>query len=115
LLARDVTLPTSQGDLTMPTIMARSQGKVHVTQADSGGSEELLFRALKVPVVQGTRYAAFPFSRMYTELEHGRLVILGTGQGDKSLFPRAAVAEADALRLREWFAEPDTEVVLSRF
>jgi molecular chaperone HtpG len=115
LLARDVTVPTSQGDLTLPSIVTRSGGKVHVTQADSGGSEELLFRALKVPVVHGTRYASLPFCRAYTEFESGTLVVLGTGQGDKALFSRAALPDEQASALKEWFAEPDTEVVLSRF
>ena len=43
LLCRDVTVPTSQGDLTLPTILARSDGRVSVSQSDGGGFEELLF------------------------------------------------------------------------
>ncbi|MEM9488479.1 MAG: molecular chaperone HtpG, partial [Myxococcota bacterium] len=121
LLARDVTVPTSQGDLPVPAVLERSDGKLHVSQDEDGGFEALLFRALKVPVVRGTRYAALPFCRMYTEQRAGQLVVLGTGTGDRQLFRPASLPAADSERLISWFAPEDdgpyrdVAVVLAHF
>ena len=68
-----------------------------------------------MPVVHGTRYAALPFCRMYTSEQSGRMVLLGTGQGDQELFSPAELSASDAARLREWFSASDTDVVPARF
>jgi molecular chaperone HtpG len=115
LLCDELTVPTSQGDLPVATVLARSGGRLHVSQADRGGFEELLFRALKVPVVQGVRYGALPFCREYAQRRHGRLVMVGTSGGDSELFRREELPEADARRLREWFGGEQAQVVPARF
>jgi molecular chaperone HtpG len=115
LLCDELTVPTSQGDLPVATVLARSDGRLHVSQADRGGFEELLFRALKVPVVQGVRYGALPFCREYTNARHGRLVMVGTSGGDRELFRRQALPEDDARRLQAWFGGDSAQVVPARF
>jgi molecular chaperone HtpG len=115
LLCDELTVPTSQGDLPVATVLARSGGRLHVSQADRGGFEELLFRALKVPVVQGVRYGALPFCREYTTARHGRLVMVGTSGGDKELFRREELPEDDATRLQAWFGGDSAQVVPARF
>ncbi|MEZ4450437.1 MAG: ATP-binding protein [Nannocystaceae bacterium] len=115
LLCDELTLPTSQGDLGVSTILARADGKLHATQADRGGFEELLFRALKVPVIQGTRYGALAFARAYVERRRGRLVVVGTRGGDEQLFTPVEVSPEDRARLREWFGGDEVEVVTARF
>ncbi len=115
LLAEDVTLPTSHGELRVGAILEKSGGKIHVSQAESGGFEELLFRALGVPVVQGVRFAALPFCRHYCEAVRGRLVLLGTGKGDSELFQRAELSAESAALLAAWFGREDVELVPCRF
>jgi molecular chaperone HtpG len=115
LLCDELTVPTSQGDLPVATVLARSGGRLHVSQADRGGFEELLFRALKVPVVQGVRYGALPFCREYAQQRHGRLVMVGTSGGDRELFQRAELPEDQVARLREWFGGESAQVVPARF
>lgn len=115
LLCDELTVPTSQGDLPVATVLARSEGRLHVTQADRGGFEELLFRALKVPVVQGVRYGALPFCREYAQRRHGRLVMVGTSGGDRELFQRVELPADDARRLHEWFGGESAQVVPARF
>lgn len=115
LLAEDVTLPTSHGELRVGTILEKSGGKLHVSQAESGGFEELLFRALGVPVVQGVRFAALPFCRRYCESVRGRLVLLGTGKGDSELFQRAELGSEPTALLTAWFGRDDVELVPCRF
>ncbi len=115
LLADDITLPTSEGELTAAAALRRAQGRLYVTQGEQRGPEELLFRALKTPVIDGSRYGALPFARRFTEARGGDLAILGTQRGDASFFPPASLDRDRDQRLRDWFAAEDVEVVLSRF
>jgi molecular chaperone HtpG len=115
LLCDELTVPTSQGDLPVATVLARSARRLHVSQADRGGFEELLFRALKVPVVQGVRYGALPFCREYVQRHAAKLVMVGTSGGDRELFHRVEPSAADARRLQEWFGGGAAEVVPARF
>ncbi len=59
LLMEHVRVPTSQGDLPASALPAR--GAVHVILDNGGGFEEMLFRAMGVPVAHGHRYAVVPF------------------------------------------------------
>lgn len=115
LLCDELTVPTSAGDLPVATVLSRSGGRIHVSRAERGGFEELLFRAQQVPVVSGVRYGAHSFCRAYIEARHGRLVMIGTEQGDKELFARATVDEPTQARLREWFGNEDVAVIAARF
>lgn len=91
LLADAVTIPTSQGD--MPASALRHNGLIHVNLNAAGGFEDMLFRALKVPVARGDRYAVLPFLREWVESHGGSLIELGTEQGNKKIF---TVAELPA-------------------
>jgi molecular chaperone HtpG len=128
LIAEQATLPTSQGDLGLARILERSHGKIYVSQAERGGFEELLFRALAVPVVQARRYGALAVARRWAERRGIALVMLGTTTGEQALFQRVDEGELPsgaAERLRRAFAAEgegaqsegpqDVEVVLSRF
>jgi molecular chaperone HtpG len=120
LLAAELKVPTSEGDLTMPQIVKRSRSpngppKIHVSIGDKGGYEETLFRALTVPVVSGTRYAAYPFTVRYGERHGVTVVQLGTKEGNDMLFERAKITGAEAALLLELFEEDGIEVVAARF
>jgi molecular chaperone HtpG len=123
LVVEQATLPTSQGDLSLERIRERSQGRIHISQAERGGFEELLFRALGVPVVKGVRYAAGPIARRWAERRGIPVIALGTEISERALFHRVEDSElADARmgsQLREAFGgqrfASELEVVLSRF
>ena len=72
LLATDLKVPTSEGEMTLPAVRKQSQGKIHVSMGDQGGYEEILFRALRVPVVMVT---LLPFESA-VEIELSRIVKL---------------------------------------
>lgn len=115
LVRDDLKLPTSEGDLTAPALRSKSQGKIHVSMGEQGSCEEILFRALRVPVVLGARYAALPFCQAYAQRHGGPVVKLGTSQGNQSLFPRAELSPADLARLKELFQADKQEVIAARF
>jgi molecular chaperone HtpG len=115
LVADEVTVPTTEGDFTLPALLDRGGGKVHVTQADSAGVESVLLRALKLPVVLGSRFGAAPFCTRFTRERRGQLVLLGTQAGDGHVFQDAGLEASREHELQQWFAAADREVLVRRF
>jgi molecular chaperone HtpG len=115
LVADDVTVPTTEGDLTLPALLERANGRIHVTQGDRAGVESLLLRALKQPVVLGSRFGASAFCLRYTRERRGDLVMLGTEAGDGRLFQAANLDAAAAAQIAAWFSAPDREVLVRSF
>lgn len=115
LLADELTLPTSEGDLLVGTIARRGQGKLYAGLSPHGGFEEVLFRALRVPVIVGTRYGALPFARRYAERTGGAVIELGTAAGNKRVFPPAALPAEDLAFLKDMLSRPGQRVIATRF
>lgn len=115
LVADEVMVPTTEGDLTVPALLQRCAGRVYVSHSDRDGVESILLRALKLPVVLGSRYAAAPFCTRFTRERRGELVVLGTHAGDERVFQNPELDAARIAALQQWFAAPDREVLVRRF
>jgi molecular chaperone HtpG len=115
LLADELTVPTSEGDLPVRALLARGKQRVYVSLAARGGFEETLFRALKVPIVAGVRYGALPFVKRYVEARGGAVVQLGTEGGNRAVFREARVDEADRAFLAETLLGPRQRLVTAHF
>ncbi|MEU8920693.1 ATP-binding protein [Kitasatospora sp. NPDC048545] len=117
LLADDVPVPTSQGDLTAGALRAAGGGAVHVALGSGGGFEEMLYRAMRVPIARGDRYAVLPFLRRYAQLRGCRLVELGSEQGNRELFrdPERPLPDGEAAWLAGALADPGEQLVPARF
>ena len=115
LLADELTVPTSEGDLAVRTILRRSEQKAYVSLSTRGGFEEMLFRALKVPIAVGTRYAVLPFVERYLERRGGALVQLGTHAGNQQVFREATIDEPTRALLERSLARPGQRLVAARF
>ncbi|GAA1971109.1 ATP-binding protein [Kitasatospora viridis] len=117
LLADDVPVPTSQGDLTAGALRAAGSGAVHVALGSGGGFEEMLYRAMRVPIARGDRYAVLPFLRRYAQLRDCRIVELGSESGNKELFrePEQPLPADQAGWLAAALAEPGERLVPARF
>ncbi|MFO0723529.1 MAG: ATP-binding protein [Myxococcota bacterium] len=110
-----LSVPTTEGDLGLREIAARSKGAIHVSLAGRGGFEEMLFKVQKVPVIQGTRYGALAFADAWCSSRSKTLVKLGTEEGDRRVFVREELPAEDLAYLKGLFAIPDTELVTARF
>jgi molecular chaperone HtpG len=99
LLADDLRVATSQGNLPVRSI--RSGGSIHVALSSGGGFEETLFRALRVPVARGDMYAVVPFLREWVTRRGGRLIEVGTQEGNRQLFRPVDLPESEV----EWLAD----------
>ncbi|MFI9269561.1 ATP-binding protein [Kitasatospora sp. NPDC052896] len=117
LLADDVPVPTSQGDLTAGALRAAGNGAVHVALGSGGGFEEMLYRAMRVPIARGDRYAVLPFLRRYAELRGCRLVELGGESGNRALFrePERPLPAEETAWLAAALADREELLVPARF
>ena len=115
LLADTLKVPTSEGDLTLPAIYQRGRGRVHVSLGEGTGYEEVLFRAMQVPVVLGTRYGAMPFAERHATRAGKSIVRLGTKTGNEAIFAPAELAPAARDRLQNLLGREGVEVVPTRY
>ncbi|MBB4924967.1 ATP-binding protein [Kitasatospora kifunensis] len=117
LLADDVPVPTSQGDLTAGALRAAGQGAVHVALGSGGGFEEMLYRAMQVPIARGDRYAVLPFLRRYAQLRDCRIVELGSADGNRELFrdPERPLPAEELGWLAAALADAGEQLVPARF
>jgi molecular chaperone HtpG len=114
LVAEDLHVATSDGDMTVRELVAAGGGRAHVGLGE-GGFEEMRFRALGVPIALGTRYAVLPFLRRWCRDRGIEVVEIGTQKGDSALFRRVAVEEEDACWLASELAGPGHELIPAAF
>jgi molecular chaperone HtpG len=115
LLQDDLTVPTSEGEMTLPTLRKHSHGKIYVSTSQQAGYEEVLFRALSRPIVQGWRYAARPFVQHACEARGLELIALGTRRGEEVVFVVEEVSAAMRAVFAEELAQNDTSLCFARF
>lgn len=114
-LAPHLQLPTTEGELTLPTILHRSpERRLHLA-LEEDGPEALLFRALGVPVARGDRYAVGGLSERWCGKNGATLVRLGTRDGDKLAFPSAELDRSTHESLGRLFEGVEAELVPTRF
>jgi len=112
LLAADLQVPTSEGDMTVRELVDAGGGSAHLGLG-TGGFEEMRFRALKRPIATGTRYGVLPFVRRWCHARGIAVVELGTSSGDRALFKRVPLAEQEWLASE--LADERVELVPARF
>lgn len=112
LLVDAVRIPTSHGEMSLAAL--RAHGPIHVSLGTSGGFEDMLFRALQIPVARGERYAVHAFLRRWAELRGGKLIEIGTDRGNEKLFAQADLPQAQLDWLTEHLADGET-VVAARY
>lgn len=115
ILKDELTVPTTEGDRTLGEIIKKSGGTLFVSQSDNPGVEALLLRALKKPVVQGARFGALAFCKKSEASGRGKVVVLGTADGDGALFEDVAVDAAVRAVYVDVFGRADVDVRAKRF
>lgn len=116
LLADHLRVPTTEGDLPARALRERdAEARIYVGMDAQGDFEEMLCRALGVPLALGYRFAVLPFLARWCQQRGGTLVRLGTGDGDRQVFQRATLSDADRSWLAGALALPDVELCPARF
>lgn len=112
LLMNSIKIATSQGDITVKELIVNNA--IHVMLGVSGGFEDTLFRALKIPVALGDRYAVVPFLRHYANKCHIKLIELGTEKGNEQLFTLVTLTNIEQQWLTEQLADGEA-IIAARF
>ena len=114
LVADDLHVATSDGEMTARELLEAGGGRAHVGMGEVG-FEEMRFRALKVPIALGTRYAVLPFLRRWCHAHGAELVEIGTARGDGALFRRVSIDEDERAWLTGRLAQPGDELIPAAF
>jgi molecular chaperone HtpG len=82
---------------------------------EGAGYEEVLFRAMQIPVVLGTRYGAMPFAERHANRTGKSVIRLGTKAGNEAIFSPAELPPADLEGLKDLLGREGVDVVPTRF
>ena len=115
IMADDLMVPTSEGEMTIQNVLFRTQSKIHVTLSERGGYEEIIFRSLKQPVVLGYRYAALSFCNKYGNTYNKSIILLGSKEGENLFFKKIEILDEKIQILKELFPEEDIEIIPTKF
>jgi len=111
-----LVVPTSDGDMTVPDLLKRGDGKIYIKPSSSAGHEEVLFRARGNPLVKGFLYGASGFCHKYSEMHGTALYILGTKDSQSDVF-KAITPETENIKtcLLHLFKSSQSDVVFTSF
>ncbi|MCP4138055.1 MAG: molecular chaperone HtpG [bacterium] len=115
LLAHDLKLPTSEGEMTIGAILKKSDNTIYVSINEQSGYEEVIFRSLMTPIVAGFRYAALPFCLRYGELYGIPIVKLGTEKGNRHLFAPEHVEPENLEKLESLLQGENRKIIPAAF
>ena len=115
VLKDDVQLPTTEGDLTLEDIRARSPDAFTVTTHMHGGADEVVARAFGTPVIHGYRYGAMAMLHRYAKETGADIIELGTSEGHTSLFPSQMVSDETQAAILDIFGETDAKLHYTAF
>ncbi|HKJ31499.1 MAG TPA: hypothetical protein VKA34_06705, partial [Balneolales bacterium] len=115
IMADDLMVPTSEGDMTIKNILYRAKNKIHVTLSEGGGYEEIIFRSIMQPVVLGYRYAALSFCNKYGTTYNKPIIVLGSKEGESLFFKKVEIPDEKRQILKELFLEKHIEIIPTKF
>jgi molecular chaperone HtpG len=115
IMADDLMVPTSEGDMTIKNVLYRTKNKIHATLSERGGYEEIIFRSLKQPVVLGYRYAALSFCNKYGNTYNKPIIVLGSKEGESLFFKKIEITDEKIQILKELFFEEHIEIISTKF
>lgn len=111
-----LTLPTSEGELTVQNIIQRSgENQLRITMEQGGGYEYLVSKSLGIPVIYGFRYAVMSFCRELCRTYDYKLVTLGSKDSSELLFPEQDIEKDEKETLEKWFSVSKSKTVISYF
>ncbi len=116
LLADDVKVSTTEGDMTVGQLASRSpQRRLHVTLGTGNGFEDMLLRAQRIPVARGEFFGVLALLRRYSERNGNELIELGSDDANRQLFIETQLDPLDRAFLTEHLAGEDERVIPARF
>ena len=115
VMRKQLKVPTSMGDMTLPSALRKSDGSLYLQLENEQSHTQVLFNARMIPVVKGFLFGAAQFSRSFAASESIKLHELGRSEDDNQIFKvESANLELKQL-LCELLVKEDEDLLLSRF
>ncbi len=115
LLADQVKVPTSEGELNVRDLVHRETNRLHVTLGVGSGFEDMLLRAQKIPVAKGEFFGVLAMARRFCEANNVELVELGSSEANRQMFMEIDIDAMDRAWLAEHLAEADEQTIPVHF
>ncbi len=114
LVADDLTVSTTAGNLLPRDLAARGTGRVFVGESRGGGFAAVLYHSLGIPIAHGDRFGVAQFLRRWCARHDVDLIEIGTQQAD-TLFHPTALSPDDEAFLSTSLAAPGERLIPARF
>lgn len=109
-------VPTTDGELTLPVLLSKSNQTIYIKASSEVGHEEILFRAKGIPLVKGYLFGASGFCEKHHVFFGTRIERLGSDASRINFFPTVPLEDAkNGAELRRLFETDNYEVQLTRF
>ena len=111
-----LSIPTSEGELTIGQITQRSGDTcLRISMEESGGYEHLISKSMGIPIIYGYRYGVTRFCHLVSESSELQLLTLGANENNEALFPRKEVTEEIETILLEHFKLANAKTIISEY
>ena len=115
-MCRSLKVATTEGDLTIPQILSRGDGKIYVKPGARSGHEEILFRVRGNPLVKGYLFGTRAFCQKYHEVHQAELHEFGVSGSNVAFLTMAVDLAPETKSLCEdLFASSNHEIAFTRF
>ncbi len=109
-------VPTTEGDMTIPELLRRGDGKIYIKPSNNSGHEEILFRARGNPLVKGFLYGATNFCQKYADAHNAAIYVLGTKGVQSNILAPCEIKDVNIKALYlDIFETPKYAVAFTRF
>lgn len=109
-------LPTNQGELTVSSILEKSNGQLIIQPEEQNGYQSLLFKAQIIPVISGYYYGVGAYCQKYIECSPSiKKLTLGSKVDEKHIFKPITVGKSIKDLLIDNFKSNQEDIIFTQF
>jgi len=110
VMSTSLKVPTILGEMTINQILKASNNTFYIKSAVESSYDDVVFRAKKIPVVLGYRFAASEFCRQFSINSHIPIKRVGFKDSDKTIFIEAEINDTDKKYLSGLFGKSNQQL-----
>lgn len=115
VMSTSLKVPTISGEMNINQILRSSNDTLYVKNAIENSYDDIIFKAKKIPVVLGYRFAASEFCRQYSINNGIDLKRVGFKDSEKTIFADTEINDHDKDYLVTLFEQPNQQIHFSEY
>lgn len=115
VMKKQLKVPTSMGELTLPQIIRQSDGIINLQMHERFGFEEILLNAKMVPIVKGYLFAVASYVRQFGGYEETEVYVLGESKNNMTVLSSTDPSNEKLKLLDSLLCMQDEQIYLSQF